>query len=76
MKVLRYKDKRQEISKNVLKNTPNCMLCGNIAKHTHHIDHCKDNNHVTNLAALCVKCHYKYHGIIARMNNKGKQRCL
>ena len=38
-----------------------CEDCGQEAKHVHHIDKTKCNHELSNLKALCIPCHQKYH---------------
>jgi hypothetical protein len=38
-----------------------CELCGQYTKYIHHKDFKKINHSLTNLQALCTKCHYSIH---------------
>lgn len=38
--------------------------------HVHHIDHDRDNNHISNLVALPKKLHYQYHYTINRIGQE------
>jgi ribosome-binding protein aMBF1 (putative translation factor) len=40
-----------------------CEDCGKEAQHVHHIDKKKDNHSLSNLKALCCKCHKGYHPV-------------
>lgn len=45
----------------ILLHNPNCELCGAPAKHIHHRDFKRVNHSLSNLQALCVKCHGYVH---------------
>ena len=50
-----------------------CEICGNLAAICHHIDRSTDNHDLSNLQALCYKCHRKLH---PRLNtNKDREMC-
>lgn len=67
-----YSSKWQEQRKAKMKLANNtCEDCGKGAKHVHHIDKTKDNHDLSNLKALCCKCHRVYHPIINIPSRRG-----
>jgi len=47
-----------------------CEVCGEPAKLVHHIDGLKDNHDISNLSALCFKCHFAVHHEDGETNKK------
>lgn len=50
-----------------------CELCGEEAKHVHHINKNKSDHRIENLMSICVPCHSKIHAIDKR-KPKGTSR--
>ena len=46
-----------------------CFFCGSVERlHKHHIDGYPNNNHPSNLIALCMQCHKKLHKLARLLN--------
>lgn len=51
-------------TRQIREKSPICSDCKkNPTAHVHHIDHDSKNNDLSNLVALCKKCHYQRHRV-------------
>lgn len=45
----------------ILQDNPCCNICGKLGEQVHHRDENRENNNLSNLQILCVKCHKHVH---------------